>query len=96
MNEVRAARSPTGGAGEAAQHQWQRERELRPPAQVPGHSRPVGNAEVADPLHLIGDEQAGSVTRPARVRGRQDRDLQRGAIRRPKTTGVASASRARA
>ena len=82
MDQVRVARSPTSGAREAGKHQGQDERELRPPAQVSCHSRPVRNAEVAearrrhhfyldvplpDPPHLIGDEQTGDVTRPARV-----------------------------
>ena len=100
----RAARAkPPSMSGSASGQIWA-------PAEVPRHPRAVGDAVVPearrrDDLHLdpalpqvldlVGDEEAGDVPGPARVRRRQDRDVQR-CSRRSKTSGVASASRASA
>ena len=110
VDEIRAGRRSPRRAREAGEHQRQREREIRLLSEVPRHSRPVRDpvvteargrhdanvdAALADVLHLVGDEEARNISRPARVRRRQDDDLQ-DSRRRANTIGVARASRASA
>ena len=110
VHEIRVRGGPARGPREASEHQRQREREIRLLPEVSGHSRPVRDpvvpearrrhdpdvdATLADVLHLVGDEEARNVSRPARVRRRQDDDLQ-DSRRRANTIGVARASRASA
>ncbi len=109
MHEVGADRRPPGRAREPAEHERQRQREVRPPTQVSGDPRAVGDSVVAEArrrddldldatfaqvLDLVGDEEAGDVPGAARIGRRQDGDLQAwGPSRRSNTSGVASASR---
>ena len=110
MDEIRAHGGPSRSPGEARQHERQRGRQVWPATQVPGDARAVGDPVVPEArgrhdldldaartqvLDLVGDEEAGDVTRPARVRRRQDDDLQ-GSSRRANTTGVARAIKASA
>ena len=110
VHEIRVRGSPARGPREPGEHQRHREREIRLLAEVAGHTRPVGDPVVpearrrddphvdpspADVLHLVGDEEAGDISRPARVRRRQDDDLQ-DSRRRANTIGVARASSASA
>ena len=110
VHEVGPGSRPASRACEAAEHQRQRGGEVRAPAEVARHPRAVRDSVVPearrrDDLHLdsplaqmldlVGDEEAGDVPGPARVRRRQDRDFQV-CSRRSKTRGVASASRASA
>ena len=110
VHEVGSGSSPAGRAREATQHERQRGGQIWAPAEVSRHPRAVGDAVMPearrrDDLHLdpalpqvfdlVGDEEAGDVPGPARVRRRQDRDVQL-CSRRSKTRGVASASRASA
>ena len=110
VHEVGPAGSPAGCAREATQHERQRGGQIWASAEVSRHPRAVGDAVMPearrrDDLHLdpalpqvldlVGDEEAGDVPGPARVRRRQDRDFQL-CNRRSKTRGVASTSRASA
>jgi hypothetical protein len=110
VHEIGIARGSARGAGEAAEHERQREGQIRPAAEVAGDPGAVGDPVVAEPRRRddvdleaplpepldLGDEEAtGDVARVPRVRGRQDDDLQARSLR-PKTIGVASASNARA
>ena len=110
MHEVGARGRPPRRAREPAEHERQGQREVRAPAQVPRHPRPVRDAVVAEArrrddfgydaalpevLDLVEDEEAGDVPWRTRVRRRQDRDSQVSSLR-SKTRGVASARRASA
>ena len=86
VHEAGIRRRPPRGPHEGSEHERERDRELRTPAQVPDDTGPVGDAEVtevrrendldldaalADPPHVVGHEEAGDVPLAPGVRGRE-------------------------
>ena len=111
MDEIRVSGGPSSRAGEAAEHERQRESKIRAAAEVPGDAGAVGDPVVAkargrddvdldasfpDPLDGVDEKPTRSVSGVARVRGGEVDNFQREASRRAKTIGAASASSARA
>ncbi len=110
VDEIGSTRCPPGGPGVREKEERKREQQPRPPPEVPHDPVPVREPEVRKRVRRHNDdldagvpqardgvahEHPGHVVRAARIRRRENENLQGVRAARPNTTGNATASAAK-